>query len=67
MDVGDDVNDQVDAAYRTKYRYYAANIIGAITSPEARPADDQTRAAVTGLPSVREPRHKNTVTSRPRL
>ncbi len=37
-DVGDEVNDQVDAAYRTKYRRYAANIIDAITSPEARAA-----------------------------
>jgi hypothetical protein len=34
----DDVNDQVDAAYRTKYGRYAAYIIDAITSPETRAA-----------------------------
>ena len=30
------MNDQLDAAYRTKYRRYAASIISHITSPEAR-------------------------------
>jgi len=30
-----DLNDQIDAAYRTKYRPYAASIINHITSPEA--------------------------------
>ncbi len=36
---GDPVlNDQIDAAYRTKYRRYAASIIGSIVSPEARAA-----------------------------
>jgi hypothetical protein len=34
----DDVNDEVDAAYRTKYRRYAAGIIDHITSPEAQAA-----------------------------
>jgi len=33
-----EVNDQVDAAYRTKYRRYAASIIGTTVSPEARSA-----------------------------
>ena len=32
------INDRVDAAYRTKYRRYAANIISSIVSPEARSA-----------------------------
>jgi hypothetical protein len=32
------VNDQIDDAYRTKYRRYAANIINSIISPEARSA-----------------------------
>ena len=32
----DDMNDEIDAAYRTKYRRYAASIISAIVSPEAR-------------------------------
>ena len=33
-----DLNDQIDAAYRTKYRRYAASIISTIVSPEARSA-----------------------------
>ena len=28
------INDQIDAAYRTKYRRYAASIISSIISPE---------------------------------
>ncbi|HEX6287658.1 MAG TPA: DUF2255 family protein [Herpetosiphonaceae bacterium] len=32
------VNDQIGAAYRTKYRRYAASIIDAIMSPQARAA-----------------------------
>lgn len=32
------LNDQIDVAYRTKYRRYAASIIGSIVSPEARSA-----------------------------
>ncbi len=32
------VNEQIDAAYRTKYRRYATSIINAIVSPEARSA-----------------------------
>ncbi len=32
------INDQLDAAYRTKYRRYAANIISSIVSPNARSA-----------------------------
>jgi hypothetical protein len=33
-----EVNDQIDAAYRTKYRRYAASIIDSIISLEARSA-----------------------------
>ena len=33
-----DINDQIDAAYRTKYRRYAASIISSIVSPTARSA-----------------------------
>ena len=33
-----DLNDQIDAAYRTKYRSYAASIISSIVSPGARSA-----------------------------
>ena len=32
------VNEQIDAAYRTKYRRYAASIISTIVSTEARSA-----------------------------
>ena len=35
---GPNINEQLDAAYRTKYRRYAASIISHITSPEARSA-----------------------------
>jgi len=34
----DDVNDEVDAEYRTKYRRYAASIIDHVTSLQARAA-----------------------------
>jgi hypothetical protein len=34
----DDVNDEVDAEYRSKYRHYAARFVDPIVSPEARAA-----------------------------
>jgi hypothetical protein len=34
----DDVNDELDAAYRTKYGRHAASLIDPMTSPEARAA-----------------------------
>jgi hypothetical protein len=37
-DPGDDIGDDLDAAYRNKYRRYAASIIGHIVSPQARAA-----------------------------
>ena len=36
VDAAPDLNDQLDAEYRTKYRRYAASIIKSIVSPEAR-------------------------------
>ncbi len=33
-----DINDRIDAAYRGKYRRYAAGIVGSIVSAEARSA-----------------------------
>jgi hypothetical protein len=33
-----DIQDQIDAAYRARYRRYAAGISSAITSPGARAA-----------------------------
>jgi hypothetical protein len=38
VDADPDINDQIDAAYRTKYRRYAASIISHIVGPEARSA-----------------------------
>ena len=32
------INDQIDAAYRTKYRRYAASIINTVVNPDARSA-----------------------------
>ena len=34
----DDKNDEIDAAYRAKYRRYAESIVGSIVSPQARAA-----------------------------
>jgi hypothetical protein len=34
----DDVDDELDAAYRAKYRRYAEGIVGSIVSPQARAA-----------------------------
>lgn len=36
-----EINEQIDAAYRTKYRRYAASIVNTIVSPEARAATIQ--------------------------
>jgi hypothetical protein len=44
-----DINGQIDAAYRTKYRRYAASIINHITSPEARSATIKLVPGSTGL------------------
>jgi hypothetical protein len=33
---GDEVNDQIDAAYRTKYGHYGARFINPMVAPEAR-------------------------------
>ena len=34
----DDMNDEIDAAYRSKYRRYAESIVDSIISPDARAA-----------------------------
>lgn len=36
VDAGDQVNDEVDAAYRAKYRRYAGRILNSCLTPEAR-------------------------------
>jgi hypothetical protein len=38
VDASPDVNDTIDAGYRTKYRRYAPSIVDSIVSPEARAA-----------------------------
>jgi len=38
VDADDDVADQVDEAYRTKYRRYAESIVGSVLTPGARSA-----------------------------
>jgi hypothetical protein len=34
----DDLSDEIDAAYRAKYRRYADNVVGSIVTPSARAA-----------------------------
>lgn len=36
VDAGHDLDDEIDAAYRSKYRRYAAGIVNSILSPQAR-------------------------------
>jgi hypothetical protein len=36
VDAGHDIDDGVDAAYRTKYRRYAGSILNSVLTPEAR-------------------------------
>jgi hypothetical protein len=36
VDADPDLNDRIDAVYRTKYHRYAANIVGSILTPKAR-------------------------------
>ena len=38
VDADDNISNQIDAAYRTKYRHYAANIINSVLSPRSRSA-----------------------------
>ncbi len=41
------LNDQIDVAYRTKYRRYAANIVGSILTPQARSSTTKLVAGYT--------------------
>jgi hypothetical protein len=43
------INEQIDAAYHTKYRRYAASIINSVISPEARSATIRLVPRSTGL------------------
>jgi len=38
VEAGDDINDEVDAAYRNKYRRYDASVVDPLFTPEARAA-----------------------------
>ncbi|MGO8863470.1 MAG: DUF2255 family protein [Acidimicrobiales bacterium] len=38
VEVGDDMDDELDAAYRNKYQRYVQSIVDHITSPDARSA-----------------------------
>jgi hypothetical protein len=38
VDADHDLDDQIDAAYRTKYRRYPASIVGSVMTSEARSA-----------------------------
>ena len=38
VDAADDIDDQIDDAYRSKYRRYAQSIVGSVLTPEARSA-----------------------------
>jgi hypothetical protein len=38
VDADEGINDQIDDAYRSKYRRYAPSIVGSVMTPEARSA-----------------------------
>jgi len=38
VEAGDDVNDEIDAAYRTKYRHYDAGVVDPLFTPGAKAA-----------------------------
>jgi hypothetical protein len=38
IEADDDVNDEIDAAYHTKYHGYAASLVPPMVNPEARAA-----------------------------
>jgi len=48
VDADPDINDQIDAAYRSKYRRYAARIVGSILSPAAQSATIKLVPRATG-------------------
>jgi Uncharacterized protein conserved in bacteria (DUF2255) len=37
-DPGQGIDNELDAAYRTKYRRYAANIVNSVLTPQAKAA-----------------------------
>ena len=50
VDAGSDIDDQLDAAYRTKYPRYAASIVNHIVSPQARSATIKLMPRATRSP-----------------
>ena len=49
VDPGDDVKDKIDAAYRAKYRSYAASIVNTTLTPQARAATLKLTPRAPGL------------------
>ncbi len=47
-EAGVELNDQIDAAYKTKYRHYAASIVNTTLSPEARSTTLKLQPRPTG-------------------
>jgi hypothetical protein len=48
VDADPGINDQLDPAYHTKYRRYAARIVGSIVTPKARSATIKLVPRATG-------------------
>jgi hypothetical protein len=36
VDMDHEIDNELDAAYRAKYRHYAASVVGSVVTPEAR-------------------------------
>ena len=49
VDANPDLNDEIDAAYREKYRRYGASIVDTTVTPEARAATIKLVPRSTGL------------------
>jgi len=47
-EAADNINDQIDMAYRTKYRRYAASIVNSVLTPGARSATIKLMPRSTG-------------------
>ena len=48
VDADNDINDEVDAAYRAKYRRYAGTILNSVLTPEARSTTIKLVPRLTG-------------------
>ena len=50
IDVREHLNDEIDAAYRSKYHRYAASIVGSVVTPQARSATIELVPRSAGRP-----------------